>query len=182
MDRPDPELMLRAIAAVLWHAQEGHLPLFSWTLGLRQPNLLAMVQTCFPELDSLEPMPETQYAAVLNTTPVQFRFLTGMLRANRSPKVDARHADWVARAVAAASMGSRHLWEDLGLSGRDDVSWLLAHYFKPLFNRNVDDLKWKKFLYAELGRLQSQPDLRPPNCAECEQFTLCFGAEPIRNH
>jgi len=178
MDLPGPELMRRAIAAVLWHAQEGHLPLFAWTLGLRQPDLLTLVQSCFPELSPLEPMAPTQYAAVLNTTPVQFRFLTGMLRANRSPSVDVQHADWVARTIAAASMGSRHLWQDLGLSGRDDVSWLLAHYFRPLFNQNVDDQKWKRFLYTELGRLQGHPDLRPPGCAECEQFALCFGVEP----
>ncbi|MBC7857633.1 MAG: nitrogen fixation protein NifQ [Burkholderiaceae bacterium] len=175
--RADPGAMIRAIAGVLRSAQEGELPLFAWTLGLPQPALLALVQHCFPELGTLEPMPARQYVAIVDTAPAQFRDLTAMLFANRSPKARARHADWLAHAIAAACLGERHLWQDMGLTGREALSALLKSYFGPLFRRNKADLQWKRFLFAELGKTQGRPGLRPPGCERCAQAASCF---PIR--
>lgn len=102
--------------------------------------------------------------------------LVDMMMAQRSILADAREALLLAQAIGIASHGRRHLWQDLGLRGRDDVSALLAHYFAPLFLRNVHNLKWKRFLYQELGALQGRTGLRPPGCAGCEEFGRCFPA------
>lgn len=167
-------LMVRAIAGVLRNAQDGELPLFAWTLGLPQPALSAMVARCFPELGTLEWLPQQQYAAIVDAAPGEFRDLAAMLLANRSATADLQHADWLAHAIAAASLGSRHLWQDLGLTGRDAVCRLLEQYFAPLYRRNTQNLKWKRFLFAELGALQGRHDLQPPKCHDCAEFPVCF--------
>ena len=69
-------LMVAAIAGVLRNAQDGELPLFSWTLGLPQAQLAALVKHCFPELGRLELMPEPQYAVIVDAAPGEFRAAT----------------------------------------------------------------------------------------------------------
>lgn len=167
-------LMVRAIAGVLRNAQDGELPLFAWTLGLPQPALLAVVEHCFPELGALESMSQQQYAAIVATVPDEFRALAALLLAHRSSDIDPQRADWLAHAIAAASLGSRHLWQDLGLTGRDAVCSLLERYFQPLYRRNTRNLKWKRFLFAELGALQGKHGLQPPKCHDCNEFPVCF--------
>lgn len=169
-----PELPLRAIVGVMKHAQEGELPLVAWTLGLPQAELLELIEHCFPKLGRLEPMPEWNYAILMRIVPQVFHDLAALLLAHRDGNTDARHADWLARAIAAASLGERHLWQDLGLDGRGDVAALLQRYFPTLFARNTADLKWKRFLFAELGAAQGRPDLLPPGCGKCGQFPICF--------
>ena len=180
--RGGSSLMLRAIAGVLRNAQEGELPLFAWTLGLPQPALLVMVGHCFPELGALEPMPQRQYDAIVATAPAEFCDLAAMLFANRSPDADPQHAAWLAHGIAAASLGSRHLWQDLGFAGRDAVFDLLAHYFEPFYRRNAKNIKWKRFLFAELGALQGRPDLHPPKCDHCDEFAVCFPTSESDRH
>ncbi len=170
-------LMRMAIAGVLRHAQDGDLPLFAWTLGLSQGVWLAMLGACFPELGAMEAMPSRAYAAIEKTAPEFFRQMTAMLFAQRKADADAVHADWLARAIAAACLGSRHLWQDLGLRGRSDVSALLSAYFPTLHAKNIQHLRWKRFLFAELSAVavqQNAPEILPPNCSRCDEFPICF--------
>ncbi len=80
---------------------------------------------------------------------------------------------WLVHAIASACFGHRHLWQDLGLRGREELSSLLAERFPDLYRRNVGDLKWKRFMFHELGQHLGIADLRPPGCGECEHFPLC---------
>lgn len=100
--------------------------------------------------------------------------LEAMLFARRTPDSDKQVARQIAREIAIASLGSRHLWQDLGFSSREEVSAMLQKYFSPLFHLNNHDLKWKKFLYAELGEILGNNTLRPPGCNSCEVSTACF--------
>lgn len=168
----DPKLV--AIAGVLRNAQEGELPLFAWTLGMAQPALIEMLRECFPEIDRLEVLPGRQYRSLIATAPEDFLLVKNMLLDLRSVKEDAKHVDWLARAIAAACQGSRHLWQDLGLNNRDAVSRLLQQYFEPLYLSNTQNLKWKRFIYAQLGVQQGKPDLQPPKCRQCDEFAVCF--------
>ncbi|SFM38551.1 nitrogen fixation protein NifQ [Rugamonas rubra] len=167
-----------AVAAVLRHAREGSLPLFARTLGLPQAELLALVADCLPGQPDSMPIPASKYAALAEHAPVVFHELVALLRAGATPGGAARRAGWLARAVGAACMGRRHLWQDLGLAGRDEVSALLRHHFQPLYAANTDDIKWKRFLFEQLGRTLGRPGLRPPGCGCCEQVGACFGAKP----
>jgi nitrogen fixation protein NifQ len=98
-----------------------------------------------------------------------------MLLSHRTPHADAVHADWLARAIAAASLGRRFLWQDLGLQGREEVGALLREYFEPFYRRNVADIKWKKFLFVELGARQGEAAMPAPGCMHCAQFDDCYG-------
>lgn len=167
-------LLPRAIAGVMRNAQQGELPLFAWTLGLSQPQLLRMFECCFPEVGMLEPMPRRAYAVLADTVPQTFGQLVDLLLAHREPSADPAYCDWLARAVAAACFGDRHLWEDLGLDGRNAVSCLLEQYFRPLYLRNTQDLRWKRFLFAELGAAHGKTDYHPPGCSRCDQQARCF--------
>ncbi|SMB28700.1 protein of unknown function [Sterolibacterium denitrificans] len=164
----------RTISGVMRNAQAGELPLFAWTLGLAQPALLEVVATHFPELGVLEPMPEQDYEILMRGAPPLFTDMVGLLMNHGAAESDRRHTEWLARAIAAAAMGERHLWQDAGLSDRAELSSLLAQHFPALHARNTQNLKWKRFLFGELGALLGIEDLRPPGCGKCEQIALCF--------
>ncbi|MDO4681220.1 MAG: nitrogen fixation protein NifQ [Lautropia sp.] len=174
---PEQALARRAIGGVLRNAQNGELPLFGWTLGLPQHDMLAMLQRYFPELAPLDPLPSGQYEHLRHQHPSDFQALVTLLLFHRSEEVDPHEARWLAHAISAACFGERHLWEDLGLGGRPDVSALLKHYFGPLYLRNTRNLRWKRFLFAELGTLRGLPDLVPPSCQGCDERQQCFSGK-----
>ncbi|MFZ6873915.1 nitrogen fixation protein NifQ [Undibacterium sp. Di27W] len=174
-----PAYLHIAIAGVLRHAQEGELPLFAWTLGLPQQELRVMLASGFPEPGMADArilmnLSDDQYHALLQAAPVEFMQLKQLLLDHQSVSVNTQHASWLASAIAAASFGSRHLWQDLGVPGREAVSALMREYFTELFLANTQNLKWKRFLFAELGRRQGKYDLRPPKCTHCDDFHVCF--------
>ena len=53
----------------------------------------------------------------------------------------------MAHTVAVACLGDQHLWQDLQLGSRAELSALMGHWFPGLVARNQADMKWKKFLY-----------------------------------
>lgn len=167
----DPDLAAQATAGVLRHAREGDLPLFAWTLGLHHNAWLTMLNRYFPALKALQP---AAHAAIEKTTPEIFRQLAALLFDQRSKAVDAARADGLARVLAAACLGNRHLWMDLGLQGRADVSVLLSAWFPALHAKNVHNLKWKRFLFAELAAQRGIPEIVPPDCSRCDEFPICF--------
>lgn len=83
----------------------------------------------------------------------------------------------VALAIAVASLGDDHLWQDLQLASRAELSALMRRWFPALVERNVGDMKWKKFLYRELCRQEEVLICKAPSCAACSDRALCFGAE-----
>lgn len=90
-------------------------------------------------------------------------------------RTDASPACWVAAAaVACGCLGRQHLWQDLGLTGRSDVTALLQAYFPALVAQNTQGLKWKRFLFLKLGEQLGQPDLQPPHCSGCDQYATCY--------
>lgn len=171
----DPAMLAcKVIAGVMGNAQTGELPLFAWTLGLPQAELLEAVAWYFPELGDLEPMSDQRYGVILHTRPPLFDEMFAFLMRHCMSHEPLRHIEWLARALAAATMGERHFWQDTGLRNRAEVTQLLAYYFPELHARNTQNLKWKRFLYAELGRHLDIGDLQPPGCRRCDQVTLCF--------
>jgi nitrogen fixation protein NifQ len=167
-------LMRRAIAGVMRNAQSGELPLFVWTLGLPQKELLSAIHALFPELGTLEPMPEDEYAVLSQVPPPLFGDLLELLICHLNTAHKTPHGLWLSRAIAAAAMGERHLWQDLGLSSRHEIAHLLATCFPDLHARNHNHLKWKRFLFDELGRQLGIIDLYPPGCGKCSELSICF--------
>jgi nitrogen fixation protein NifQ len=84
---------------------------------------------------------------------------------------------WMSVIVATGCMANDHLWEDLGLWSRRDLSELMARNFPTLAARNDRDMKWKKFLYKQLCEREGVYLCRAPSCAVCCDYTRCFGPE-----
>ena len=85
-------------------------------------------------------------------------------------------------ALLAAMMARRaqrpnHLWQDLGLQDRGELSRLMTKHFAPLAARNSKDMKWKKFLYRTICRDTGYSLCVAPSCSECDDFDLCFNEE-----
>lgn len=181
LDLTKDNLLTRAISGVLIGAQEGDLPLFAWTLGMRPEAFVNMVKQCFPELGELDIGSKRQFEQLMNTAPPQFEQLVQLMLRYRQDGPTHPASEWLARAVAAACFGSHHLWEDLGLFDRQDVSTLLRAHFPALVERNVNQMRWKRFLFHELGISQGGLALRPPGCQQCDDYRICFEVDPTSN-
>jgi nitrogen fixation protein NifQ len=79
--------------------------------------------------------------------------------------------------IARRAMRGKHLWQDLGLANRDELSQLMVKHFAQLAHRNNQDMKWKKFLYRMICRDEGFTMCTAPCCSECSDFALCFGDE-----
>ena len=79
--------------------------------------------------------------------------------------------------LVAACLGSDHLWQDMGLWSRMDLSGLLGHNFPQLTMLNHKDMKWKKFLYKQLCEAEGIYVCRAPSCEVCKDYAHCFGPE-----
>jgi nitrogen fixation protein NifQ len=84
---------------------------------------------------------------------------------------------WMAQSVAVGCLGSDHLWQDLGLWSRADLSQLMRRNFPALAARNVRDMKWKRFLYKQLCEAEGIYICRAPSCEICIDYDACFGPE-----
>jgi len=84
---------------------------------------------------------------------------------------------WLAEIIAAACMGMDHLWQDMGLWARSELSELMHRNFPALAARNDRDMKWKKFLYKQLCEQQGIYVCRAPSCDVCSDYAVCFGPE-----
>ncbi|MCQ8128938.1 nitrogen fixation protein NifQ [Methylomonas rivi] len=91
----------------------------------------------------------------------------------------AEHAEteWLIAIIVAACLGSDHLWQDLGLWSRPELSAMLKHNFPRLAERNHKDMKWKKFLYKQLCEAEGLYVCRAPSCEVCQDYPQCFGPE-----
>lgn len=143
-------------------------------LGLGQQDFEAMLIMHFGLATPLRvPTP-------FNSNSVDVRFeertdLINLLLANRAGQCESE--GWLALIVASACMGGNHLWQDLGLWSRDDLSQLMLHNFPLLAQSNVHNMKWKRFLYKQLCLAEGINACRAPSCEVCVDYAKCFGPE-----
>ena len=166
----------RALSGVLESAAAGCLPRFAQWLGLPPGEFRDVLDTWFPGAASAGWEPDVP-PVDLAVLPCEFGDIVEMLWDGRSQGAGGSHVRWAAHALACGCFGRTHLWQDMGLSGRDDVSRLLRQTFEPVFLANTTDMKWKKFFYH---RVCERLDLHPcpePSCDGCDQFANCHGAE-----
>lgn len=104
--------------------------------------------------------------------------LMSLLRDFADPATGSASAvDTVAWAIACASLGDQHLWQDLGLPSRRELSTLIDLWFPRLAERNTHNMKWKKFLYKQLCLREELLICRAPSCSVCSEHGVCFGPE-----
>jgi nitrogen fixation protein NifQ len=86
-------------------------------------------------------------------------------------------AEFLAPMVARRAQRPDHLWQDLGLRARTELSALMMRHFHVLAVRNTKDMKWKKYLYRTICGDAGYVLCSAPSCAECADFDTCFGEE-----
>jgi nitrogen fixation protein NifQ len=98
-----------------------------------------------------------------------------LLLAHRSSEGDVGR--WLAAMIARRAMEPSHLWEDLGLRERSELTRLLLRHFAPIAVRNTQNMRWKRFFYRALCESDGFVMCTTPVCTECRDFDLCFGDE-----
>lgn len=98
-----------------------------------------------------------------------------LLLAQRSTEGDTSR--WLAAMIARRIMEPNHLWADLGLRDRGELSRVLNRHFRPLARRNVNNMRWKRFFYRSLCEDEGLILCTTPVCTECNDFNHCFGDE-----
>jgi nitrogen fixation protein NifQ len=145
-------------------------------LGVGPDDATALIRRFFPTLPrppAIERVAETSLAArVLEDEMTELRAL---LLDHRSSGDIA--TDWMAAAVARTCLFRDHLWQDLGLSRRAELSALMLRHFRPLADKNTGDMKWKKFFYKQLCERTGLNLCKAPSCGVCSDKPLCFGPE-----
>ena len=83
----------------------------------------------------------------------------------------------LARMIARRALRPNHLWQDLGLAHRSELTMLMQRHFPRLAQRNAQDMKWKKFFYRMMCSGAGFTLCAAPVCSECDDFETCFGNE-----
>lgn len=83
----------------------------------------------------------------------------------------------LAAMIARRAKAPHHLWQDLGLRQRGELSELMQRHFAGLTARNRNDMKWKKFLYRMVCGSEGFTLCTSPVCSDCDDFEDCFGDE-----
>ncbi len=85
--------------------------------------------------------------------------------------------DWIITIIVTACMGLDHLWEDLGVWQRSELTDLLSYNFPKLAESNTKNMKWKKFIYKKLCDAEGIYLCRAPSCEVCTDYAKCYGPE-----
>jgi nitrogen fixation protein NifQ len=84
---------------------------------------------------------------------------------------------WLAHIVAYSCCGRNHLWQDLGLVDRGELSLLMNTAFPGLAALNTGDMKWKKFIYRHYCAKEGIYVCPAPSCGQCADHAKCFSPE-----
>ncbi|MGD8909399.1 MAG: nitrogen fixation protein NifQ [Chromatiales bacterium] len=165
---PVEDTLARILAS--WHFGLGAMP--QW-LGMGEDSFAAMMAHHFPGVDAHSLT--TAKERIDPQRADELEDLRKLLLENRSGRSDSEL--WIVEIVIAGCMGNDHLWQDLGLWQRADLSKLMMDNFEPLARRNDKDMKWKKFLYKQLCEAEGIYVCRSPSCEVCVDYDNCFGSE-----
>jgi len=164
----------RAFACMIASRALGGGSLPAW-LGLAPAAFAALVDHHFPgvspdvlgAVDGGPPLPESRRA--------EREELLALLLDQRAGA--SLSEVWMAEVIAAGCMGGDHLWQDLGLWDRSELTDLMWRNFPALAARNDRDMKWKRFLYKQLCLAEGIHVCRAPSCEQCVDYHVCFGPD-----
>lgn len=172
MNLADDSVNCRWLAQMIasWQTGEGVLP---YALGLDESEFERLLAERFPgyRLDPIAPSGKSpDFSRMLEKQDLEC-FL------RRFAAVQSRETEWIIAILVAACLGSDHLWQDLGLWSRKELSAMLGHNFPEMAARNNRDMKWKKFIYKQLCEAEGFYVCRAPSCEVCLDYPVCFGDE-----
>lgn len=166
---PNTEWLCRMLAS--WSVGLGALP---DSLGLEMEDFGQLSKTFFRSLEISGKAPsgrQADFSRMLEREDL-IRYLHA--RAAYPERAETR---WITSILVAGCLGEDHLWQDLGLWSRQDLSGLIAYNFPSVKAANNQDMKWKKFLYKQLCEAEGIYVCRAPSCDVCVDYSRCFGPE-----
>ena len=137
--------------------------------GLAPEQLRRLIEACFADAD-----PDVVCAGPEAVLDEEAEMVRDLLLAHCD---GAELAVGLATMIAQRAMAPNHLWEDLGLRDRGELSKLLTRHFAPLAARNSRNMRWKRFFYRSLCEAEGFVLCTTPVCTQCNDFDLCFGEE-----
>lgn len=140
--------------------------------GLVAADLATLIEQWFPQARYAVAAWCRQAAPAEDDEIVMVRDL---LLAHRS--TEGETSRWLAAMIARRSMEPNHLWEDLGLRDRSELSRLLTRHYAPIAARNTKNMRWKRFFYRALCEDDGLVMCSTPVCSHCGDFDICFGDE-----
>ncbi|MGL3104295.1 nitrogen fixation protein NifQ [Bradyrhizobium sp. BR 1432] len=168
--RDDRDFDRHVLASVLCAAVMDGGPLPE-RAGLTAEDLNELLAQCF----SSAPVPTVVAMENAGSTSDEEIMVRDLLLAQRSTEGDISR--WLAAMIARRAMEPNHLWEDLGLRERPELSRLLARHFAPLAAQNTKNMRWKRFFYRRLCEDDGLVMCTTPVCTQCNDFNHCFGEE-----
>jgi nitrogen fixation protein NifQ len=174
--RPDDVLTQAFAGAVRTAFSQNVFPAFFF--GLSETQFSCLLDRYFPGawrdlflavdlLDEQSPCPAFREDEIKD--------LVALLLEHRAS--DRDEVTWLAYAIAIGCMGSNHLWQDMGLTGRQALSDILRNNFTALHDKNTGNMKWKKFFYKQLCDRAEVNLCKAPSCQVCDDYQKCFGPE-----
>jgi nitrogen fixation protein NifQ len=140
--------------------------------GLANKDLIRLIEREFPAAHDIIP---AWCAPVERDDDEETAMVRDLLLANRS--TEGETSRWLSAMVARRAMEPNHLWEDLGLRDRDELTRLLDRHFAPIACRNTKNMKWKRFFYRSMCEDDGFVMCSTPVCTQCADFNRCYGDE-----
>jgi nitrogen fixation protein NifQ len=166
---PNSEWLCRMLAS--WNVGLGALP---DGLGLEAGDFHGLLNEFFHSLvmPATAPSGKTADFSRMLERDDLIRYLHA-----RAAYPERAETGWVVAVLVAGCLGDDHLWQDLGLWSRQDLSGLMSYNFPQIAAANTQDMKWKKFLYKQLCEAEGIYVCRAPSCETCVDYPRCFGPE-----
>lgn len=136
--------------------------------NLYKPDMIAVSTTCMAEVigDDLNAFIKTSKEK--GSVPAEFDVPFA-----HTPAFVGSHITGYDNALLGVL---QHFWD--GKAGTTEaLTLLIRRYFPALAARNVDNMKWKKFLYRQLCLKEELHICRSPSCADCTDHAECFESE-----
>jgi nitrogen fixation protein NifQ len=172
---PEDDLT-RAFAAVIQAVSKWNIQPPNFGMGLPMNKFIELLDTYFPGSSQEICTANFQETYAEHQSPLESEFIdmVGLLLEHRS--FDAEYNVWVAHAIASGCMGCDHLYHDMGLPDRRTLSGLLERYFTSLYQKNIYNMKWKKFFYKQLCDRAEVIMCPARNCQSCVDYKNCFSS------
>jgi nitrogen fixation protein NifQ len=142
-------------------------------LGLAPAAIEALADAHFPQARAL--IARGLAAALDEAEDDEAAMVRDLLLAHRARP--GRDTIWLAAIVARRAIEPNHLWEDLGLRARTELTRLLERHFTQLAAKNTRNMRWKRFFYRSLCETDGFVMCTTPVCSACGDFDSCFGEE-----
>lgn len=137
-------------------------------LGLSRDTIAEILESMFPgsySIDEIVP----QDANTGEDAPAE-PVLREMFLASGTSGVPIE--SWLAHIFIRRCQVGDHMWRSIGLSSRNELTEAMLRYFKPLAAKNINNLKWKRFIYKQM-RIENNLDLdKYPYCDNCSRYII----------